>query len=157
MSKRGSCKIINLQLPLSLSLLTHRSPTAYSIARKHLYGGKKMDNQQVNWANVGMRMVQGLTTTIDAIRQLDAQEASLVMRLLGKTCMKTMKEGVGHQFGIALVETSAQLSMKDSLVVEDVLKIISSIIGRLYFTANSEEDKQLIAQLEEAVKNYQIV
>ena len=127
------------------------------MARKHLHGGKEMDNQQVNWANVGLRMVQGLTTTIDAIKQLDAQEASLVMRLLGKTCMKTMKEGVGHQFGIALVETSAQLAMRDSLVVEDVLKIISSIIGRLYFTANTEEDRQLVAQLEEAVKNYQIV
>lgn len=116
-----------------------------------------MDNQQVNWANVGMRMVQGLTTVIDAIRQLDAQEASLVMRLLGKTCMKTMQEGVGHQFGIALVETSAQLAMREKLVVEDVLRIISSIIGRLYFTASSEEEKQLVAQLEEAVKNYQVM
>lgn len=116
-----------------------------------------MDNQQVNWANVGLRMVQGLTTTIDAIRQLDAQEASLVMRLLGKTCTKMMKEGVGHQFGIALIETSAQLAMKEALVVEDVLRIISSIIGRLYFTASSEEEIQLVAQLEEAVKNYQIV
>ena len=116
-----------------------------------------MDNQQVNWANVGLRMVQGLTTVIDAIRQLDAQEAALVMKLLGKTCAKTMKEGVGHQFGIALVETSAQLAMRDKLVVEDVLRIISSIIGRLYFTANSEEERQLVAQLEEAVKNYQLI
>lgn len=116
-----------------------------------------MDNQQINWANVGLRMVQGLTTVIDAIRQLDAQEAALVMKLLGKTCAKTMKEGVGHQFGIALVETSAQLAMRDKLVVEDVLRIISSIIGRLYFTANSEEEKQLVAQLEEAVKNYQLI
>ncbi|ACL21050.1 MULTISPECIES: recombinase [Desulfitobacterium] len=116
-----------------------------------------MDNQQVNWANVGLRMVQGLTTVIDAIRQLDAQEASLVMKLLGKTCMRTMKEGVGHQFGIALVETSAQLAMSEKLVVEDVLKIISSIIGRLYFTASSEEEKLLVAQLEDAVKNYQII
>ncbi|EHL07002.1 hypothetical protein HMPREF0322_02287 [Desulfitobacterium hafniense DP7] len=127
------------------------------MARKHLYGGKSMDNQQVNWANVGLRMVQGLTTVIDAIRQLDAQEASLVMKLLGKTCMRTMKEGVGHQFGIALVETSAQLAMSEKLVVEDVLKIISSIIGRLYFTASSEEEKLLVAQLEDAVKNYQII
>lgn len=127
------------------------------MARKHLYGGKEMDNQQVNWANVGLRMVQGLTTTIDAIRQLDAQEASMVMRLLGKTCTKMMKEGVGHQFGIALIETSASLAMKETLVVEDVLRIISSIIGRLYFTASSEEEKQLVAQLEEAVKNYQII
>ena len=116
-----------------------------------------MDSQQVNWTNVGLRMVQGLTTTIDAIRQLDAQEASLVMRLLGKTCTKMMKDGVGHQFGIALIETSAQLAMKESLVLEDVLKIISQIIGRLYFTASTEEERQLVAQLEEAVKNYQIV
>lgn len=115
-----------------------------------------MDNQQVNWSNVGIRMVQGLTTTIDAIRQLDVQEASLVMRLLGKTCTRTMKDGVGHQFGIALIETSAQLAMKESLVIEDVLRIISSIIGRLYFTANTEDEKLLVAQLEQAVNNYQI-
>lgn len=113
-----------------------------------------MDNQQVGWANVGLRMVQGLSTTIDAIRQLDAQEASLVMRLLGKTCTKMMSDGVGHQFGVALIETSAQLAMKESLVVEDVLKIISSIIGRLYFTAQTEEERQWVAQLEETVKNY---
>jgi hypothetical protein len=68
-----------------------------------------------------------------------------------------MKDGVGHQFGIALIETSAQLALKEVLVVEDVLKIISSIIGRLYFMANTEEEKQLVAQLEEAVKNYQII
>ena len=116
-----------------------------------------MDNQQVNWANVGIRMVQGLTTVIDAIRQLDAQEAALVMRLLGKTCARTMKDGVGQQFGIALIETSAQLAMREKLVLEDVLKIISTIIGRLYFTASTEEEKQLVAQLEEAVKNYQII
>jgi len=116
-----------------------------------------MDNQQVNWANVGIRMVQGLTTVIDAIRQLDAQEAALVMRLLGKTCARTMKDGVGHQFGIALIETSAQLAMREKLVLEDVLKIISTIIGRLYFTASTEEEKQLVAQFEEAVKNYQII
>jgi len=116
-----------------------------------------MDNQQVNWANLGLRMVQGLTTTIDAVRQLDAQEASLVMRLLGKTCTKMVKEGVGHQFGIALIETSAQLAMKESLVFEDVLKVITSIIGRLYFTASKEEEKKLVAQLEDAVKNYQII
>lgn len=116
-----------------------------------------MEKQQISWPNVGLRMVQGLTTTIDAIRQLDAQEASLVMRLLGKTCTKMMSEGVGHQFGIALIETSAQLAMKESLVVEDVLKIITSIIGRLYFTAQSEEEIRLVAQLEEAVKNYNFV
>ena len=116
-----------------------------------------MDNQNVNWANIGLRMVQGLTTTIDAVRQLDAQEASLVMRLLGKTCTRMMKDGVGHQFGIALIETSAQLALKEVLVVEDVLKIISSIIGRLYFTASTEEEKQLVAQLEEAVTNYQAI
>ncbi len=116
-----------------------------------------MENQQVNWANIGVRMVQGLTTTMDAIRQLDVQEASMVMRLLGKTCTKTFKDGVGHQFGIALVETSAQLAVKDSLVVEDVLKIITSIIGRLYLTAATPEEKELVAQLEDAVRNYQIV
>lgn len=114
-----------------------------------------MDNQQVNWANVGMRMVQGLNTTIDAIKQLDAQEASLVMRLFGKTCTKLMKEGAGHQFGIALIETSAQLALKEKLVVEDVLKLITTIIGRLYVTAGTEEERQLVAQLEETVKNYQ--
>ncbi|MHB1651187.1 MAG: recombinase [Desulfitobacteriaceae bacterium] len=113
-----------------------------------------MDSQQISWPNVGIRMVQGLTTTIDAIRQLDAQEASLVMRLLGKTCTKMMNEGVGHQFGIALIETSAQLAMKESLVVEDVLKIITSIIGRLYFTAQTEEERLLVAQLEETVRHY---
>lgn len=115
-----------------------------------------MSNGQVSLPGVGLRMVQGLTTTIDAIRQLDAQEASLVMRLLGKTCTKLMPEGVGHQFGIALIETSAQLALKESLVVEDVLRIIGSIIGRLYFTASSDEERQLVAQLEEAVKNYQL-
>ena len=116
-----------------------------------------MESQQVNWANIGVRLVQGLTTTIDAIRQLDVQEASMVMRLLGKTCTKTFKEGVGHQFGVALIETSAQLSLKDSLVLEDVLKVMTSIIGRLYFTASTPEEKQLVAQLEDAVKNYQIM
>jgi len=115
-----------------------------------------MESQQVNWTNVGMRMVQGLTTTIDAIRQLDVQEASMVMRLFGKTCTKLMKEGVGHQFGIALIETSAQLAVKEKLVLEDVLKVITSIIGRLYVTANNEEERQLVAQLDEAVKNYQL-
>lgn len=116
-----------------------------------------MENQQVNWANIGVRLVQGLTTTIDAIRQLDVQEASMVMRLLGKTCTKTFKEGVGHQFGIALIETSAQLAVKESLVLEDVLKVITSIIGRLYLTATTPEEKELVVQLEEAVKNYQVV
>ncbi|MDR3271454.1 MAG: recombinase [Peptococcaceae bacterium] len=111
---------------------------------------------QHNWANMGLRMVQGLTTTMDAIRQLDVQEASLVMRLLGKTCTKMMKEGVGHQFGIAMIETSAHLAMKDELVVEDVLKIIVKIIGRLYLTASSDEERALVAQLEDAVNNYQV-
>ncbi|HWQ71790.1 MAG TPA: recombinase [Desulfitobacteriaceae bacterium] len=115
-----------------------------------------MNNQQVNWPNAGLRIVQGLTTTIDAIRQLDAQEASLVMRLLGKTCTKMMPEGTGHQFGIAMIETSAQLAMKEKLVLEDVLKIITTIIGRLYFTAKTEEEKLLVAQIEEAVNNYNI-
>lgn len=115
-----------------------------------------MDNQQVNWSNAGLRIVQGLTTTIDAIRQLDPQEASLVMRLLGKSCTKMMREGTGHQFGIAMIETSAQLAMKEKLVLEDVLKIIMTIIGRLYFTAKTDDEKLLVAQLEEAVKNYQI-
>lgn len=114
-----------------------------------------MDHTQSNWANVGMRMVQGLTTTIDAVRQLDAQEAAIVMRLLGKTCTKMMKEGVGHQFGIALIETSGQLAMKETLVLEDVLKVITSIIGRLYLIANTDEERKFVAQLEEAVKHYQ--
>jgi len=116
-----------------------------------------MDNQQVSWNSVGLRMVQGLTTTIDAVRQLDVQEASLVMRLLGKSCTRMIKEGVGHQFGIALIETSAQLAMKEKLVLEDVLKLITGIIGRLYFTANTDEERKLVAQLEEAVKNYQVI
>jgi hypothetical protein len=115
-----------------------------------------MENTQSNWTNMGLRMVRGLTTTMDAIRQLDAQEASLVMRLLGKSCMKMMKEGVGHQFGIALIETSAQLAMKEKILIEDVLKIITKIIGRLYLMADSEEERALVAQLEEAVINYQV-
>jgi len=116
-----------------------------------------MSDQQVNWTNIGIRMVQGLTTTIDSIRQLDAQEAALVMKLFGKTCTKFMKDGVGHQFGVALIETSAQLAMREKIILEDVMKIITSIIGRLYLTAQSEEEKQLVAQLEDAVKNYQII
>ncbi|HZK83731.1 MAG TPA: recombinase [Desulfosporosinus sp.] len=116
-----------------------------------------MMDQQVSWNSVGLRMVQGLTTTIEVVRQLDVQEASLVMRLLGKSCTRMSKEGVGHQFGIALIETSGQLAMKESLVLEDVLKVITGIIGRLYFTANTDEERQLVAQLEEAVKNYQAV
>ena len=115
-----------------------------------------MDKQQVSWSGVGLRVAQGLTTTIDAIRQLDVQEASLVMRLLGKSCTRMVKEGVGHQFGIALIETSAQLAMKEKLVLEDVLKLITGIIGRLYFTANTEEERLFVAQLEEAVRNYPI-
>lgn len=122
-----------------------------------LRGEHKMENQQISWNSVGLRMVQGLTTTIDAVRQLDVQEASLVMRLLGKSCTRMIKDGVGHQFGIALIETSAQLAMKEKLVLEDVLKVITGIIGRLYFTANTEEERLLVAQLEEAVKNYQSV
>ena len=114
-------------------------------------------DQHVNWNSVGLRIVQGLTTTIEVVRQLDVQEASLVMRLLGKSCTRMVKKGVGHEFGIALIETSAQLAMKESLVLEDVLKVITSILGRLYFTANTEEERQLIAQLEEAVKNYQVL
>lgn len=116
-----------------------------------------MSEQQVNWANIGARMVQGLTTTIDSIRQLDAQEAAIVMKLFGKTCTKFMKDGVGYKFGVALIETSAQLAMKEKIELEDVLRIISSIIGRLYLTAESEEERQLVAQLEDAVKNYQVV
>lgn len=112
---------------------------------------------KVSWSNVGLRMVQGLTTTIEVVRQLDVQEASLVMRLLGKSCTRMVKEGVGHQFGIALIETSAQLAMKEKLVLEDVLKMITGIISRLYFTASTEEDQMLLAQLEEAVKSYQVI
>ncbi|MDD2234087.1 MAG: recombinase [Desulfitobacteriaceae bacterium] len=115
-----------------------------------------MDSQQVNWPNAGLRIVQGLTTTLDAIRQLDAQEASLVMKLLGKTCTKMMPTGTGHQFGIAMIETSAQLALKEKLVLEDILKMITTIISRLYFTAQTEEEKRLVAQLEEAVNNYHI-
>jgi len=115
-----------------------------------------MDSQQTNWTNVGIRLVQGLTTTIDAIKQLDAQEASLVMRLLGKTCTKMIPEGVGHQFGVALIETSAQLAVKEKIVVEDVLRIITSIIGRLYLTAKNDDERQLVAQLEQAVRDYPV-
>jgi len=43
-----------------------------------------MMDQHVNWNSVGLRIVQGLTTTIEVVRQLDVQEASLVMRLLRK-------------------------------------------------------------------------
>ena len=116
-----------------------------------------MMDQQVSWNSVGLRMVQGLTTTIEVIRQLDVQEASLVMRLLGKSCTRMVKDVVGHQFGIALIETSGQLAMKESLALEDVLKIITGILGRLYFTANTDEERLLVAQLEAAVKNYQVV
>jgi hypothetical protein len=116
-----------------------------------------MMDQQVSWNSVGLRMVQGLTTTIEVVRQLDEQEASLVMRLLGKSCTRMVKDGVGHQFGIALIETSGQLAMKESLALEDVLKIITGILGRLYFTAQTDEERLLVAQLEAAVKNYQVV
>jgi len=116
-----------------------------------------MMDQQVSWNSVGLRMVQGLTTTIEVVRQLDVQEASLVMRLLGKSCTRMVKDGVGHQFGIALIETSGQLAMKESLALEDVLKMITGILGRLYFTAQTDEERALVAQLEVAVKNYQVV
>ena len=115
-----------------------------------------MDSQQTNWTNVGIRLVQGLTTTIDAIRQLDAQEASLVMRLLGKTCTKMIPDGVGHQFGVALIETSAQLAVKEKIAFEDVLRIVTSIIGRLYLMAQTDEERQLVAQLEQAVRDYPV-
>ncbi|HZK56202.1 MAG TPA: recombinase [Desulfosporosinus sp.] len=116
-----------------------------------------MMDQQVSWNGVGLRMVQGLTTTIEVVRQLDVQEASLVMRLLGKSCTRMVKDGVGHQFGIALIETSGQLAMKETLNLEDVLKLITGILGRLYFTAKTDEERLLVAQLEAAVKNYQVV
>jgi len=31
--------------------------------------------QAVDWSKIGVRIVQGLNTTIDAVRQLDTQEA----------------------------------------------------------------------------------
>ena len=114
-------------------------------------------SQPIDWANIGVRIVQGLNTTIDAVRQLDTQEAALVMKLLGKTCTKMMKEGVGHQFGIAMIETSEKLAMKDKLVFEDVIKMIAGIIGKLYFSAKTAEELELVKQLDEAVRNYQVV
>jgi hypothetical protein len=116
-----------------------------------------MEKEQVNWGNVGIRMVQGLTTVIETIRQLDVQEASLVMRLLGKSCCKMMANGVGHHFGLALIDASAQIAVKDKLVLEDVISILTSIIGRLYLVASSDEERTLVAQLEEVVKTYQVV
>lgn len=113
--------------------------------------------QPIDWSGIGIRMVQGLNTTIDAVRQLDTQEAALVMKLLGKSCTKMMKEGVGHQFGIAMIETSEKLALKDKLVFEDVLKMLTSIIGKLYFSAKTAEEVSLVKQLEEAVNNYHVV
>ncbi|HWJ02443.1 MAG TPA: recombinase [Verrucomicrobiae bacterium] len=115
-----------------------------------------MEKEQVNWGNVGIRMVQGLTTVIETIRQLDVQEASLVMRLLGKSCCKMMKSGVGHHFGLALIDASAQIAIKDRLVLEDVIAILSSIIGKLYLVAESDEERALVAQLDQVVQDYQI-
>jgi len=114
-------------------------------------------SQPIDWSSVGVRMVQGLNTTIDAVRQLDTQEAALVMKLLGKTCTKMMKEGVGHQFGIAMIETSEKLVLKDKLVFEDVIKMLTAIVGKLYFTAKTAEELALVKQLDEAVKSYQVV
>lgn len=119
-------------------------------------GGTEM-GQPINWSNIGGRIVQGLNTTLDAIKQLDTQEAALVMKLLGKTCTKMMKEGVGHQFGIAMIETSEKLAMKDKIVFEDVIKMLTSIIGKLYFSAKTAEEIELVKQLEEAVNNYNTV
>ncbi len=113
--------------------------------------------QPIDWSNIGVRIVQGLNTTLDAVRQLDTQEAALVMKLLGKTCTKMMKEGVGHQFGIAMIETSEKLALKDKLVFEDVIKMLTAIVGKLYFSAKTAEEVSLVKQLEEAVNNYYVV
>lgn len=115
-----------------------------------------MEKEQVNWGNVGIRMVQGLTTVIETVRQLDVQEASLVMRLLGKSACKMMKSGVGHHFGLALIDASAQIAVKEKLVLEDVIAILTSIIGKLYLVAATDEERTLVAQLDEVVKGYQI-
>lgn len=112
--------------------------------------------QPVDWSNVGIRMVQGLNTTIDAVRQLDPQEAALVMKLLGKTCSKMMRDGVGHQFGIAMIETSEKLALRDKLVLEDVLKMLTGIVAKLYFAAKTAEEIDLVKQLEDAVNSYQL-
>jgi len=109
-----------------------------------------------DWANLSARIVQGLTTTLDAVKQLDTQEAAVVMKLLGKTCTKMMKEGSGHQFGIAMIETSEKMAMKDSLALDDVAKMIMGIIGKLYLSVKSDDDVKLVMQLEEVVKNYPI-
>jgi len=112
--------------------------------------------QSVEWSNIGLRVVQGLNTTIDAVKQLDTQEAALVMKLLGKTCTKMMKEGVGHQFGISMIETSERIAMKEKIEFDDVIKMLTSIIGKLYFTAKTAEEIDLVKQLEDAVKNYEV-
>jgi hypothetical protein len=109
-----------------------------------------------DWANLSARIVQGLTTTLDAVKQLDTQEAAVVMKLLGKTCTKMMKEGSGHQFGIAMIETSEKMAMKDSLALDDVAKMIMGIIGKLYLSVKSDDDVKLVMQLEEVVKNYPV-
>ena len=109
-----------------------------------------------DWSNVSAHIVQGLTTTLDAVKQLDTQEASVVMKLLGKTCTKMMKEGTGHQFGIAMIETSEKMAMKDSVGLDDVVKMIMGIIGKLYFSVKGDDEVKLVMQLEEVVKNYSI-
>ena len=111
---------------------------------------------ETDWASISARIVQGLTTTLDAVKQLDTQEAAVVMKLLGKTCTKMMKEGSGHQFGIAMIETSEKMAMRDSLALDDVAKMIMGIIGKLYFSAKSDDDVKLVMQLEEVVKSYPI-
>jgi len=79
------------------------------------------------------------------------------MKLLGKTCTKMMKDGVGHQFGIALIETSEKIALKDKIVFEDVIRMLANIVGKLYFSAKTAEEIELVKQLEEAVRNYQVV
>lgn len=113
--------------------------------------------QPIDWSAIGLRMVQGLNTTIDAVRQLDTQEAALVMKLLGKSCTKMMKDGVGHQFGIAMIETSEKIALKDKIVFEDVIKMLTAIVGKLYFSAKTAEEVFLVKQLEDAVNNYHVV
>ncbi|MCL1792036.1 MAG: recombinase [Peptococcaceae bacterium] len=109
-----------------------------------------------DWASLSARIVQGLTTTLDAVKQLDTQEAAVVMKLLGKTCTKMMKEGAGHQFGISMIETSEKMAMKDSLALDDVAKMIMGIIGKLYLSAKNDDEVKLVMQLENVVKSYPI-
>ncbi|WP_407311724.1 recombinase [Desulfosporosinus sp. SB140] len=112
-------------------------------------------NQQAEWNDVGLRIAQGLMTSIEMVRQLDVQEASLVIRVLGKNCIRKVNEGVGHQLGIALIETSDELAMQEMLILKDVLKRISGIIQNLDLVANTEEDHSIVTQLEEVVTNCQ--